>query len=77
MANKSKFQAIRGTRDLLRPKRVVEPRRATAHGRLWHVWFSANPPAGFEPTELFAPSGWRRHGHRLEEMYTFIDREGV
>ena len=55
MANKSKFQAIRGTRDLLPPDTALWNRvEQTAHEVFGTFGYGEIRPPVIEPTELFA-----------------------
>jgi histidyl-tRNA synthetase len=57
MANKSKFQAIKGTRDLLPPETGLWSHvEQTAHSVFGTFGFGEIRPPIFEPTELFARS---------------------
>ena len=75
MANKSKFQAIRGTRDLLPPETAqwnhVEQ---TAHAVFATFGFGEIRLPIFETTELFARSIGIETDVVSKEMYTFYDR---
>jgi histidyl-tRNA synthetase len=74
MAAKTKFQAIRGTRDLLPPETAswnhVE---RTAHEVFGTFGFGEIRPPIFEPTELFARSIGLETDVVSKEMYTFRD----
>src|SRR6266446_4195052 len=75
MAEKKKFQAIKGTRDLLPPETELWNRvEQTAREVFGTFGFGEIRPPIFEPTELFA----RAIGADTEvvgkEMYTFEDR---
>jgi histidyl-tRNA synthetase len=77
MANKSKFQAIKGTRDLLPPdtalwNHVDETARAVFNT----FGFGEIRPPVFEPTELFARAVGGETDIVSKEMYTFEDRAG-
>src|ERR1700757_5207242 len=75
MANKSKFQAIRGTRDLLPPETALWNRvEDTAHRVFGTFGFGEIRPPIFEPTELFARAVGGETDIVAKEMYTFIDR---
>ncbi len=75
MANKSKFQAIRGTRDLLPPETGLWNRvEETAHGVFGTFGFGEIRPPIFEPTELFARAVGGDTDIVSKEMYSFFDR---
>ena len=77
MANKSKFQAIRGTRDLLPPETALWNHvEETAHAVFDTFGFSEIRPPIFEPTELLARAVGGETDIVSKEMYTFEDRAG-
>ena len=77
MANKSKFQAIRGTRDLLPPETALWNHvEQTAHAVFATFGFSEIRPPIFEPTELLARAVGGETDIVSKEMYTFEDRAG-
>jgi len=72
MANKSKFQAIRGTRDLLPPDTTLWNRvEQTAHEVFTTYGFGEIRPPVIEPTELFARAVGGDTDIVSKEMYTF------
>src|SRR5579862_7331652 len=75
MAKPPKFQAIRGTRDLLPPETALW-NRVEENAR--HVFgtfgFGEIRPPIFEPTELFARAVGGETDIVSKEMYTFEDR---
>jgi histidyl-tRNA synthetase len=72
MATKSKFQAIRGTRDLLPPETALWTRvEQTAHEVFRTFGFGEIRPPIFEPTELFARAVGGETDIVSKEMYTF------
>src|SRR5271155_2008535 len=74
MANKSKFQAIRGTRDLLPPDTALWNRvEQTAREVFATFGFGEIRPPIFEPTELFARGVGGDTDIVSKEMYTFGD----
>jgi len=74
MANKSKFQAIRGTRDLLPPETALWNRvEETAREVFRTFGFGEIRPPIFEPTELFARAVGGETDIVSKEMYTFLD----
>jgi len=76
MAEKAKFQAIRGTRDLLPPDTELWDRvEQTAREVFATFGFGEIRPPIFEPTELFARAVGGETDIVSKEMYTFIDRE--
>jgi histidyl-tRNA synthetase len=76
MANKSKFQAIRGTRDLLPPETALWNRaEQTAHEVFSTYGFGEIRPPLFEDTELFARSIGVDTDIVAKEMYSFEDRQ--
>jgi len=75
MANKSKFQAIKGTRDLLPPETGLWSHvEQTAHSVFSTFGFGEIRPPIFEPTELFARSIGLDTDVVSKEMYSFEDR---
>ena len=75
MANKSKFQAIKGTRDLLPPETALWNHvEQTAHEVFRTFGFGEIRVPIFEPTELFARSIGEDTDVVGKEMYTFSDR---
>src|SRR5882762_2006730 len=75
MANKSKFQAIRGTRDLLPPETALWNHvEETAHAVFGTFGFGEIRPPIFETTDLFARSIGFDTDVVSKEMYTFADR---
>jgi histidyl-tRNA synthetase len=78
MANKSKFQAIRGTRDLLPPETALWNRvEQTAHEVFATFGFGEIRPPIFESTELFARAVGGETDIVSKEMYTFAENPGV
>ena len=76
MANKSKFQAIRGTRDLLPPDTALWNRvEQTAHEVFGTFGYGEIRPPIFEPTELFARAVGGDTDIVSKEMYTFEDHD--
>jgi histidyl-tRNA synthetase len=74
MAAKTKFQAIRGTRDLLPPETALWNHvERTAHEVFGTFGFGEIRPPIFEPTELFARSIGLETDVVSKEMYTFRD----
>src|SRR5882757_7157169 len=72
MANKSKFQAIRGTRDLLPPGTALWNHvEETAHAVFGTFGFGEMRPPIFEPTELFARAVGGDTDIVSKEMYSF------
>src|SRR5579859_6383869 len=72
MAEKKKFQAIKGTRDLLPPETELWNRvEQTAHDVFGTFGFGEIRPPIFEPTELFARSIGLDTDVVSKEMYTF------
>ena len=72
MANKSKFQAIRGTRDLLPPDTTLWNRvEQTAHEVFGTFGYGEIRPPVIEPTELFARAVGGDTDIVSKEMYTF------
>jgi len=75
MVSKSKFQAIRGTRDLLPPDTALWIRvEQTAHEVFTTYGFGEIRPPIFEPTELFARAVGGETDIVSKEMYTFEDK---
>jgi len=73
MASKSKFQAIRGTRDLLPPETALWNHvEETAHSVFATFGFGEIRPPIFEPTELFARAVGGETDIVSKEMYTFV-----
>src|SRR5882672_6764866 len=72
MASKSKFQAIRGTRDLLPPETSLWNHvEETAHAVFATFGFGEIRPPVFEPTELFARAVGGDTDIVSKEMYSF------
>jgi histidyl-tRNA synthetase len=70
-----KFQAIRGTRDLLPPETALWNRvEQTAHAVFGTFGFGEIRVPIFEPTELFARAVGGESDIVSKEMYTFVDR---
>ncbi len=70
-----KFQAIRGTRDLLPPDTALWNRvEQTAHEVFTTYGFGEIRPPIFEPTELFARAVGGETDIVSKEMYSFEDR---
>src|SRR5215475_2207232 len=77
VATKSKFQAIRGTRDLLPPETALWNRvEGTAREVFGTFGFGEIRPPILEPTELFARAVGGDTDIVSKEMYTFEDRPG-
>ncbi len=75
MAIKAKFQAIKGTRDLLPPETELWNRvEQTAREVFGTFGFGEIRPPIFEPTELFARSIGLETDVVSKEMYTFEDK---
>jgi histidyl-tRNA synthetase len=75
MSGKSRFQAIRGTRDLLPPETALWTRvEQTAHEVFRTFGFGEIRPPVFEPTELFARAVGGDTDIVSKEMYTFQDK---
>jgi histidyl-tRNA synthetase len=75
MAEKKKFQAIKGTRDLLPPETELWNRvEQTAREVFGTFGFGEIRPPIFEPTELFARAVGGDTDIVSKEMYTFVDR---
>src|SRR5215467_13571635 len=76
MATKSKFQAIRGTRDLLPPETALWNRvEETARAVFATFGFGEIRPPILEPTELFARAVGGETDIVSKEMYSFEDRD--
>jgi histidyl-tRNA synthetase len=76
MAEKRKFQAIKGTRDLLPPETELWNRvEQTAREVFGRFGFGEIRPPIFEPTELFARSIGADTDVVGKEMYSFEDRD--
>src|SRR5438477_1617972 len=76
MANKSKFQAIRGTRDLLPPETELWNHvEETAHAVFGTFGFGEIRPPTFESTDLFARAVGGETDIVSKEMYSFADRD--
>jgi histidyl-tRNA synthetase len=74
MANKSKFQAIKGTRDLLPPETALWNRvEQTAHDVFGTFGFGEIRLPVFEPTELFSRSIGLDTDVVSKEMYSWVD----
>jgi histidyl-tRNA synthetase len=74
MANKAKFQAIKGTRDLLPPETELWNRvEATARHVFSKYGYGEIRPPIFEPTELFARAVGGETDIVSKEMYSFLD----
>jgi len=72
MANKAKFQAIKGTRDLLPPETELWNRvEATAREVFSTYGYGEIRPPVFEPTELFARAVGRETDIVSKEMFKF------
>jgi histidyl-tRNA synthetase len=75
MAEKRKFQAIKGTRDLLSPETELWNRvEATARVVFGTFGYGEIRPPIFEPTELFARAVGGDSDIVSKEMYSFEDR---
>ncbi|MGC1618773.1 MAG: histidine--tRNA ligase, partial [Candidatus Acidiferrum sp.] len=78
MASKSKFQAIRGTRDLLPPDTALWNRvEQAAHEVFTTYGFGEIRPPMFELTELFARAVGGDTDIVSKEMYSFEDHESA
>ena len=76
MAEKKRFQAIKGTRDLLPPETELWNRvEATAREVFGTFGFGEIRPPIFEPTELFARAVGGETDIVSKEMYSFEDRQ--
>src|SRR5271157_6278364 len=74
MAEKKKFQAIKGTRDLLPPETELWNRvEQTAREVFGTFGFGEIRPPIFEPTELFARAVGGETDIVSKEMYSFED----
>src|SRR5229473_4345326 len=74
MATRRKFQAIRGTRDLLPPDTALWNHvEETAHAVFGTFGFGEIRPPIFEPTELFARAVGGDTDIVSKEMYSFVD----
>jgi histidyl-tRNA synthetase len=75
MATKTKFQAIKGTRDLLPPETELWNRAEQTAREVFSTYgFGEIRPPIFEPTELFARAVGGETDIVSKEMYTFPDR---
>src|SRR5262249_26289164 len=75
MASKSKFQAIRGTRDLLPPETALWTRvEQTAHEVFRTFGYGEIRPPIFEPTELFARAVGGETDIVSKEMFVLENR---
>jgi len=78
MANRSKFQAIKGTRDLLPPDTALWNHVECAARHVFGMFgFDEIRPPMFEPTELFARSIGQDTDVVSKEMYSFEDRDNT
>ena len=76
MSEKRKFQAIKGTRDLLPPETELWNRVEQTARQIFATYgFGEIRPPIFEPTELFARSIGLDTDVVSKEMYTFADRD--
>jgi histidyl-tRNA synthetase len=76
MVNQAKFQAIKGTRDLLPPETELWNRlEQTAREVFATFGFGEIRPPIFEPTELFARAVGGETDIVSKEMYSFEDRD--
>src|SRR5271166_3477855 len=76
MAEKKKFQAIKGTRDLLPPETELWNRvEQTAREVFGTFGFGEIRPPIFEPTELFARAVGGETDIVSKEMYSFEDHD--
>jgi histidyl-tRNA synthetase len=76
MANRPKFQAIKGTRDLLPPETELWNRvEQTAREVFGTFGYGEIRPPIFEPTELFARAVGGETDIVSKEMYSFEDRD--
>jgi histidyl-tRNA synthetase len=74
MANKTKFQAIKGTRDLLPPETELWNRVETTAREVFSTYgYGEIRPPIFEPTELFARAVGGETDIVSKEMYSFED----
>jgi len=77
MAEKKKFQAIKGTRDLLPPETELWNRVEQMAREVFGTFgFGEIRPPIFEPTELFARAVGGETDIVAKEMYSFEDRPG-
>src|SRR6516165_6789514 len=77
MATKAKFQAIKGTRDLLPPETELWNRVETTACEVFRTFgFGEIRPPIFEPTELFRRAVGGETDIVSKEMYTFGDKPG-
>jgi histidyl-tRNA synthetase len=77
MAEKRKFQPIKGTRDLLPPETELWNRvETTARQVFGKFGFGEIRPPIFEPTELFARAVGAETDIVSKEMYSFSDKPG-
>src|SRR5208337_1871040 len=78
MANKTKFQAIKGTRDLLPPETELWNRvEQTAREVFGTFGFGEIRLPIFEPTELFARAVGGETDIVSKEMYSFEDHDSI
>src|SRR5579859_1536802 len=78
MSTKAKFQAIRGTRDLLPPETALWNRvEQTAHEVFTTFGFGEIRPPIFEATELFARAIGTETDVVAKELYSFMDAPDV
>src|SRR5947208_16928689 len=76
MSTKTKFQAIKGTRDLLPPETALWNRvEQTAHEVFATSGYGEIRLPIFEPTELFARAVGGETDIISKEMYSFQDRD--
>jgi histidyl-tRNA synthetase len=76
MANKGKFQAIKGTRDLLPPETELWNRVESIAREVFTTFgYGEIRPPIFEPTELFARAVGGETDIVSKEMYSFEDRD--
>ena len=76
MAEKKKFQAIKGTRDLLPPETELWNRAEQKAREVFATYgFGEIRPPAFEPTELFARAVGGETDIVSKEMYSFEDRD--
>jgi histidyl-tRNA synthetase len=76
MANRAKFQAIKGTRDLLPPETELWNFVEQKAGEVFATYgFGEIRPPIFEPTELFARAVGGDTDIVSKEMYSFADRD--
>jgi histidyl-tRNA synthetase len=75
MASTTKFQAIKGVRDILPPESALWNRVEQAAREVFHTYgYGESRLPIFEPTELFARSIGAETDVVSKEMYTFEDR---